>query len=1068
MERRFNTIVSVFFCLCLFSAEQSTARQYHQLPAISQTYSPERIKGYHEVWGITSDLNGNVYVGTREGVSVFDGVSWKLVQTDKSTTVRSLELGFDGRVYVGEKGDIGYLSPDSTGQLRYQSLITELDFEGSSFSDVWNIHAIGDSVFFQTGSGFLILEDGGLRWIGSGNGIHTSFAIKNRVVARERGVGLVHVENDGLQLIEGTEFFSEMRVFTLFERSGGDWLVGTRDNGFFVFNPVTQNVQSLPTAFDHTLGQVQVWLYGGVEVSKGLYALKTLGAGILLMSEDGGFVNHFQNIDETGDDQVQEIHITSSGEIWVGKKNSGVSVLADFSSLSKYGEIAGLEGVINGFAMRGNSLQVASSSGLFYTEVDTEYRTIRDKFAARDSIVIAWDFVSTMNGDLVASDDGLWLIDNSPLNPNRYLYSGQTYSVEPDRHRDQVYWVGTKSGIGYVNLKDRTPQTTVIEVGAEVRGIIFTNFEEEVWAIGERDSLYRIVLSSDLLKSEMESYPVIHDETNDNILASLVDGEITYSTGGDFYQFDRDSLQFYPLQYLNEGVHPNAMGTRIQAFSQSSPGELWIAFEDSIQILKAGFDDHGTESPKALKFHRSQTSTILVDSTGVVWFNNGSELIRYDPKYDVPGSKVFNARIASVKKASDGEALFSGFHRAENGGIAGEQPEWSIPVLDYDSRNLTFQFSATEFINPEAVQYRHRIDGKDAGTWTEWSDERETMTPSIREGSYTIVVQAKDEIGRLSELATYSFVILPPWYRTIWAYMAYLILGAGTLVSGRKYLHMRRAHKLAAEQAKELERERNVVKRLSEANDRLLQANKLKDEFLATTSHELRTPLTAILGFTSVLKDEIPEEAEYREFLDIIEDSGSRLMDTLNSLLDLAKLRAGIMEVNLEAVDLYQQTFQEVVQLQNAAQKKGIRLKVRRPESALYAISDVYGLSRVVHNLVGNAIKFTDEGMVEVWFEEKGDKVDIHVTDSGIGIDAEFLPELFNAFIQESDGLARTHEGTGLGLAITSGIVQLMDASIRVESEKGKGSDFIVTLVKATTPRQRPRRVSGMGNTASA
>ncbi|MGB1375707.1 MAG: ATP-binding protein [Rhodothermales bacterium] len=83
-------------------------------------------------------------------------------------------------------------------------------------------------------------------------------------------------------------------------------------------------------------------------------------------------------------------------------------------------------------------------------------------------------------------------------------------------------------------------------------------------------------------------------------------------------------------------------------------------------------------------------------------------------------------------------------------------------------------------------------------------------------------------------------------------------------------------------------------------------------------------------------------------------------------------------------------------------------------------------------------------------------------------VDAEFLPELFNAFIQESDGLSRTHEGTGLGLAITSGIASLMDASIRVESSKGEGSDFVVTLKKAEVSRQRPRRFAGMGNTASA
>ena len=245
-----------------------------------------------------------------------------------------------------------------------------------------------------------------------------------------------------------------------------------------------------------------------------------------------------------------------------------------------------------------------------------------------------------------------------------------------------------------------------------------------------------------------------------------------------------------------------------------------------------------------------------------------------------------------------------------------------------------------------------------------------------------------------------------------------------------------------------IEQRQQLISELEEANRRLSNANRMKDEFLATTSHELRTPLTAILGFTSVLKEEIPEDANYREFLDIIEDSGDHLMETLNSLLDLAKLRAGMFEINMEEIDLFHLAFQEVVELQNAAHKKGIQLKVRRPESTLCAMSDVHGLSRIISNLVRNAIKFTDYGSVEVWFEENNSVVELHVSDTGIGIEEQMIPTLFTAFKQGSEGPNRKYSGSGLGLAITSGIVHLLEASIRVESTVGEGSDFIVTLPK--------------------
>ena len=364
------------------------------------------------------------------------------------------------------------------------------------------------------------------------------------------------------------------------------------------------------------------------------------------------------------------------------------------------------------------------------------------------------------------------------------------------------------------------------------------------------------------------------------------------------------------------------------------------------------------------------------------------------------------------------------------------------------------------------MQYRHTIIGSDASSWSDWDNKPEVNTTNLKEGSYTLVVEAKDALGRISRTASYSFVILPPWYRTIYAYLAFALLGVVIIVSGQKYILMRQANRAAVEQGLKLEREREVVKKLSEANERLKQANKLKDEFLATTSHELRTPLTAILGFTNVLKEEIPEDAEYREFLDIIEDSGNRLMDTPNSLIDLAKLWAGMMDITMESIDIYKVSMQEIVQLHDAASKKDLKLKVIRPERPLFASADIHGLTCVLHNLVSNSIKFTDEGSIEVSFVDTEDGVELHVKDTGIGIDPEFLPELFEAFVQESDGLSRTYEGPGLCLAITSGLVALMGASIRVESEKGVGSILVVSFQKAAAPRQSPISVRGMGSSA--
>jgi signal transduction histidine kinase len=256
-------------------------------------------------------------------------------------------------------------------------------------------------------------------------------------------------------------------------------------------------------------------------------------------------------------------------------------------------------------------------------------------------------------------------------------------------------------------------------------------------------------------------------------------------------------------------------------------------------------------------------------------------------------------------------------------------------------------------------------------------------------------------------------------------------------------------NKRAQEQARELARERHINERLQQANGRLQEANEsltqvnqLKDEFLANTSHELRTPLTAILGFSSILREELP--GEYDELIDPIESNGHRLLLTVNSLLDIAKLRSGMMEVYRKYVDVGEQAAEIVRLLKPLAQQKKLRFQLKLPPYPVSAHLDPRYLERILYNIVGNAIKFTESGEVRVEVAQKEDTVVLRVIDTGIGIDEEFLPHIFEEFKQESTGLARSYEGSGLGLAITSRLATLMDGQIRVESEKGKGSTFTV------------------------
>jgi len=225
---------------------------------------------------------------------------------------------------------------------------------------------------------------------------------------------------------------------------------------------------------------------------------------------------------------------------------------------------------------------------------------------------------------------------------------------------------------------------------------------------------------------------------------------------------------------------------------------------------------------------------------------------------------------------------------------------------------------------------------------------------------------------------------------------------------------------------------------------------RLKSAFLANMSHEIRTPLTGILGFTSVLAEEVtdPQQAE---FVSLIEKSGRRLMDTLNSVLELARLEAGRADLASEAVCLADAVNEAVGLMAPMATDKGLRLGASIVQADAQAQLDRAALDRVLTNLIGNAIKFTETGEVVVEVDADEHAVILRVRDTGVGIDPDFVPRLFYDFEQESTGISRSHEGSGLGLAISRQLVERMRGSIAVDSSKGLGTTFSVTFPRSDT-----------------
>jgi PAS domain S-box-containing protein len=219
------------------------------------------------------------------------------------------------------------------------------------------------------------------------------------------------------------------------------------------------------------------------------------------------------------------------------------------------------------------------------------------------------------------------------------------------------------------------------------------------------------------------------------------------------------------------------------------------------------------------------------------------------------------------------------------------------------------------------------------------------------------------------------------------------------------------------------------------------QANRLKSAFLANMSHEIRTPLTSVIGFSEVLEEEV--EADYARFARLIRQSSTRLKDVLNSVLRLSKLEVGAVEFEPEKMDLATEVERTVKLLQPQADDKDLTLRMETPDE-LPARLDPGATGRILDNLVSNAIKYTpDGGTVEVRLQSDDEWARLEVDDTGEGINEDFLPNLFEPFVQ-APGEDGRDEGSGLGLAITKRLVEGMGGDIDVETEPGVGTCFTV------------------------
>lgn len=238
-----------------------------------------------------------------------------------------------------------------------------------------------------------------------------------------------------------------------------------------------------------------------------------------------------------------------------------------------------------------------------------------------------------------------------------------------------------------------------------------------------------------------------------------------------------------------------------------------------------------------------------------------------------------------------------------------------------------------------------------------------------------------------------------------------------------------------------------IVSELEKQKIKAEESDKMKSAFLANMSHEIRTPMNGILGFTELLKSADYSSEKQAQFIGIIQQSGNRMLETINNIIDVSKLESGLEKTKIKEVNIQNITNQLFVFFNPEATSKGLELKLSEKNlSTKPFFTDEYKLNSILTNLIKNALKFTNEGYVEIKYIIKNDYAEFWINDTGIGIPENKQSAIFDEFVQADISHSSGFEGSGLGLSISKGYVKLLNGEINLRSESNIGTTFYVKI----------------------
>ena len=796
--------------------------------------------------------------------------------------------------------------------------------------------------------------------------------------------------------------------------------------------------------------------------------------------EPDGFIvykNEPSDLHSLSMDSVASIYEDRTGALWVGTYTGGINhislerhrpgsgqgrIFANFRhQSSEEGSLS--HNVVRAFAEgKDGVLWIGTYGGGINRLAPTSGRTDRLRFDhfrhdPADQNSLGENLVQALHVDSsgllwVGTLRGLDLLDPATLQSKPRFRHYRNNSADPTSISNdgvkaifedsrRLLWVGTDNGLNRMSLsrKGKFVRYTHepgnrLSISHDVISVIIEDPQpqaDNIWVGTRGGGLNRLSRQDGSARRYQYAFNDGNSLSQNHVHSLHFDkgGNLWVGTGAGLNRLDVDQIQLdTPPVFVHYFVKDGLPNNVINGIREDPSGYLWLSTNEGLSRFdpqKEGFTNYNVAD--GLQGNEFQPGAHFLGADGRLYFGGIDGFnaflpgqIKSDPvapKMVITEFRLFNRLLAAQRLQADSPLRYA-------------IDETRKVVLNYHENMFSLRFAGLHYAAPERNHYRYHLEGIDKDWVASEADDRRATYANLGPGTYHFRALGSNKDGYWDEEGVSLEIVIrsPPWM-SWWAYMLYAL---GILTAITLYQRSHR-NKLIKERA---------------INERLRLVDRLKDDFLANTSHELRTPLNGIIGLTESLIDGAagPIQPRVAANLDMVVSSGKRLASLVDDILDFSKLKNKSLELHQKAIDLHALAELVFTLSRPLIGAKDLKLVNATTSDLPPVLADENRLLQIMHNLVGNAIKFTEQGSIQVTATAKRNMMEIHVIDTGIGIAESKHQNIFKSFEQGDGSTGRTYGGTGLGLAVSKQLIELHGGEIGVTSKLGEGSTFTFTL----------------------